>query len=107
MPSTVAGNDALNVRKCEQTEQAKCGREKEEMDRTLTPPESGDEIAQRLLVGLLAGQHVDASRIDERTPLGCRADNDKTPRGRTSWRMSRRWNAHDKSNEGNDYEDSD
>ncbi len=77
------------------------------MGRTLTPPRSGDEAAQRLPVWLLGGQHVDASRIDERTPLGCRADNDKTPRGRTSRRMSRRWNAHHKSNEGNDYEDSD
>ena len=75
------------------------------MSRTLTPPESGDEIARRMTVWSLGGRRMTTSRIDERTPLGCWADNDKTPRGRTSRRMSRRWNAHDKSNEGNDYED--
>jgi hypothetical protein len=74
MPSTVAGNDALNVRKCVQTEQAKCGREKEEMGRTLTPPQSGDDVAQPLLVWLLGGQRVAASRTAERTPRGCRQD---------------------------------
>ena len=77
------------------------------MSRTLTPPGCGDEIARRMPVWSLSGRRMTASRIDERISLGCRADNDKTPRGRTSRRVSRRWNAHDKSNEGNDYEDSD
>jgi hypothetical protein len=94
-------------RQRDQTEQAKCGIEKGEMSRTLTPPESGDEIARRMPVWSLGGQRTTASRIDERKSLGCRADNAKMPRGRTSRRISRRSNAHDKSNEGNDYEDSD
>jgi len=77
------------------------------MSRTLTPPECGDEIARRMPVWSLCGRRMTASRIDERISLGCWADNDKTPRGHTGRRMSRRWSAQDKSNEKTDYEYSD
>ncbi len=39
---------------------------------TLTPPKCGDEIARRMPVGSLGGQHVAASWPDARTPRGCR-----------------------------------
>ncbi|MGO9608508.1 MAG: hypothetical protein ACLPT4_02600 [Verrucomicrobiia bacterium] len=77
------------------------------MSRTLTPPGCGDEIARRMPVWSLGGRRMTASRIDERISLGCRADNDMTPHGRTSRRVSCHWNVSHKPNEGSDYEDSD
>ena len=107
MRQIVTGSTGAIVRKCEQAQQAKYGREEEEMGRTPTPPQSGDEAAPRTPVGLLCGRRVAESRTDEQISLGCRADNDMTPRGRTSRRVSCHRNVSHKRNEGNDYEDND
>jgi hypothetical protein len=107
MRQIVTGSTGAIVRKCEQAEQAKYGREEEEMGRTPTPPQSGDEAAPRTPVGLLCGRRVAESRTDEQISLGCRADNDMTPHGRTSRRVSCHWNVSHKPNEGNHYEDND
>ena len=103
MRQIVTGSVSPIVRKCEQAERAKCGKEKEEMSRTLTPPESGDEIARRMPVWSLGGQRMTASRTDERTPLRCRSD--------AAWPQESanhaRWDANHKSNQGNDHEHND
>jgi hypothetical protein len=74
---------------------------------TPTPPESGDEIVRRTPVRSLGGRRMTASRADERTSLGCRADTGKMPCDRRSRRISRHWNVSHKSTQGNDHEQND
>ncbi|MGO9246000.1 MAG: hypothetical protein ACLP0A_03320 [Verrucomicrobiia bacterium] len=53
---------------------------------TPTPPLGDEETARRLPDWPLNGRRMTASLTDGRTPLGCRADAGRMPRGRTSRR---------------------
>ena len=77
---------------------------------TPTPPQSGDEAAQRTPVGLLCGRREAAARTGERTSGGHHSDAVRTPtrcREAAGVGNHSRWDAEHKSKQGNDHEHND